>query len=132
MQHYLMSIITGIQNKYKLIENNQPGQNIYISLIEIKTLLDSFDQFKQPDQQTFRPLFLEIASYGLSITTRIVENYVVKRVPFTTVGDLGASLSVLRNSLRICEKCEVSALPMLQYVNLMNVVTGIFKDGIFL
>jgi hypothetical protein len=97
-----MRIVSGIQNKYTLISPNTPMETIYISLIEIKTLLDSFDQFKAQDQEQFRPIFLRIASYGLSITTRIVETYLIKRLKFTTVGDLGASLSVLRNSLRIC------------------------------
>lgn len=44
MQQYLMNIINGIENKFKMMmEGGQNGQSIYISLVEIKTLLNSFD-----------------------------------------------------------------------------------------
>lgn len=46
---------------------------------------------------------MQIASYGLSITARIIEMYMNNNVKFSTVGDLGASFSVLRNTLRLCD-----------------------------
>ena len=50
---------------------------------------------------------MQIATYGLSITTQIIDNYIKSNTKFTSVGDLGASLSVLKNSLRLCDSCKV-------------------------
>lgn len=102
MRHYLLRIVGGIENKYKNVESSADDHSVYISLIEIKTLLNSFDEFKVEDKEQFRPIFMQIAIYGLSITTSIVQKYISNRIKFTTVGDLGAALSVLRSSLRLC------------------------------
>ena len=55
----------------------------------------------------FRPFFLQISGYGLEITGKIIEHYLQNNLKFSTVGDLGASLSVLKNSLRLCEFCKL-------------------------
>jgi hypothetical protein len=102
MQHYLLRIVGGIENKYKTVEGSADDHSVYISLIEIKTLLNSFDEFKAEDKMLFKPIFMQIAIYGLSITNTIVQKYISKRLQFTSVGDLGAALSVLRSSLRLC------------------------------
>lgn len=52
MQHYLLRIVNGVENKQLKKDNNNvcsPGTN-YLALIEIKTLLDSFDHFNGADQ----------------------------------------------------------------------------------
>lgn len=76
---------------------------------------------------------MKISSVGIAITTNIVDSYLVNRKKFTTVGDLGASMRVIKNSLRVCEHSKVSQIPMQQYLNLMNIIMGIFtpQNNIF-
>lgn len=47
-------------------------------------------------------MFLKISSFGIAITTSIIESYLSQVKKFTTVGDLGASMRVIKNSLRVC------------------------------
>jgi hypothetical protein len=72
IEHYLMRIVSGVESRYSQLEAGQGNASNYVSLIEIKTLLDSFDHFKGADQEYFRKVFLKISSYGLGITTNII------------------------------------------------------------
>jgi hypothetical protein len=50
MEHYLKRIVAGVELKYAQLEGGVESPNSYVSLIEIKTLLDSFDHFRAPEQ----------------------------------------------------------------------------------
>ena len=69
---------------------------------------------------------MEIAKYGLSITTKVIETYLQNEAKFMSVGDLGASLSVLRNALRLCGMCPLEKIPFQSFAGLMNIVSQIF------
>ena len=86
------------------------------TLEKIVYWLDSFDHFRPIDQDNFRPTFLRISAYGLTLTTRIIHTHISQRLKFTTVGELGPSLALIRNALKICEKVPINDIPLTHYL----------------
>ena len=54
------------------------------------------------------------------MTGRVIESYLARGLRFSSVGDLGVSLSVLRHSLRICEGAQRSEVPLGEYIGLLD------------
>lgn len=90
-----------------LLQRNFEPDAYLLPLIEIKTVLDCFEHFNPNDKEFFRTVFLNISNQGISIVTRIITNYLEKRLPFNNVNELGLSLAVCKSSLKLCENIQL-------------------------
>lgn len=100
-----------------------------LPLIEIKTVLDCFEHFAPTDKDFFRALFLNIANQGIAIVTRIIANYLERRLPFNNVNELGLSLAVCRSSLKLCENIQMELVPIGSYIALMDIILSILNPN---
>ena len=91
----------------QLLQNNFEPDAYLLPLIEIKTVLDCFENFSPSDKEFFRTVFLSISNQGIAIVTRIITNYLERRLPFNNVNELGLSLAVCRSSLKLCENVQL-------------------------
>lgn len=65
----------------------------------------------------------------MAIVTRIIGNYLDRRLKFSNVNELGLSLAVVRNALKLCEGLAGEGVAIGGYVVLMNLVMRIFTPG---
>ena len=112
-----------------LLQRNFEPDAYLLPLIEIKTVLDCFEHFSPSDKQFFRTVFLNISNQGISIVTRIITNYLEKRLPFNNVNELGLSLAVCKSSLKLCENIQLEFVPISSYITLMNIILAIFNPN---
>ena len=78
------------------------GEGYKIALIEIKILLDVFDNFQPEDKQYYRLVFLRISNQGIVIMSHIIHNHFQRKIKFNNINELGISLMVCKSGLKIC------------------------------
>jgi len=65
----------------------------------------------------------------MNIIHQIITHYLSRRIKFSNVNELGLSLSVYKNGLKICDHLSYELIPFDTYTRLMDVAISILQPN---
>lgn len=61
--------------------------------------------------------------------SHIIHNHLQRRIKFNNINELGISLMVCKNGLKICESVPIDQLPIQSYICIMDLLMSLFKTS---
>jgi hypothetical protein len=90
-------------------------------------MLESYSHFEAQDKDYFRLPFVGMANQASSIIFKLISSNIEKRSQFSNINELGMSVVVCRNALKIYENVDVKLIDVRGYITVMDLILTILN-----
>lgn len=112
VETYLDMILNRMIKKYLectkevLCSELEQRSELYLSLVEIKTLLDSYDSSSAVFKTHYQDKFMRLANRAISIVNEVLPLGIKNRLRFSSINEVGLCISIYRVSLKVLSTPE--------------------------